>query len=1175
LTAKWIRTYEELIKADFNAAGVFSQVVTREVLINQVPTFIGLQLDEDPSTTPKGYTNGPDVVPLMTAATTQGVTVSDSGNLGPGYEGFRAFDNASNSRWGVGSPAGILTVGLASVKKISGYTIRARNDTYLIDSPKDWTFEGSLNGVDWTVLDTRTGQISWAMNEQRTFTIAYASVASYSYYRLNITANQSGTNVSFSEMELLEGIGYDFDYFPTGSRVIGPFALSGMAYGDEILSWALGDMPAGTSVEIGCALTSDLSPPVSYTLATNGAPCPVIAENDDMTGKYLWVKQVLNTSDSTKTPSLMAMEVQLVLGAVASMTIEIDRTAQFTGLQHRSTTVSALPCGAPTTFFPQDVVDGFLCWRARAESSSLGINTGWSQINTFNLTGGPFPLPRYLSLIENVSFGKTLAARTLDLKENRAFGKPRDKRVLYNVFNRAFGKLRAARALYHPLNITDDPPFPWISSISVTRGEPGAILTVTGSGFGYTHSSVDLSNVNRFLRSYGGFVYIGTKLCSVLEWTWEKLVVQLPMDAETGSIKVQLTAPTVQSSNLVGFEIYEGVPADDIGIELFVCDKANPNLVVRQLDGAFNKSFQMLQNKPGSGSFSISRNDAIGGDSTFLADDNLILVKLDGNPLFKWVIESRKPNYVDNDEKQIIEVSGRGVLNILSRSVVYPENMAAPELDRAFNGTASKVLRTLILEAQNRGGLLGVTLDWQDDMDSLGNVFTEDVNLAFHVGTPLSEVVSKFTDGLGYFDIEMTPGLVLKIYKSRGLDLTDKVVYRPGQAILSHQNQSDATHLVNEVLVEGGNKLLSIASNSVSQATYGRREGYLSASNVQSGLSEYGQVYLSRAAFPTWGIQGTVTKFYDNRGNRLKPFESYLIGDWISWKIAPEGTDDTGFDGKVRVRGVTVSEDDENSALQYTLELNNMMLEHEIKLNQKVERMSQFSGSDVLSVPPSSSGTYSESEINAVLATKASTNHLHTEVYSETDHVHDFLELTDTPDSYLGQGTKVVAVKADDSGLEFITVADGGSAGSAVDYYVVFADDQTVSSRTERGVCVKFKALATAKVKGVYFLTDWTNGVVFTCKLWSSSNVVLSSKTLIGDGSLATRKAILFDTPYTMTALSEYFISMEIPTGSIKKYYGTAIQTAFATLKQSYAGVPLETLTTVSGVYVQTVILEI
>lgn len=35
-----------------------------------------------------------------------------------------------------------------------------------------------------------------------------------------------------------------------------------------------------------------------------------------------------------------------------------------------------------------------------------------------------------------------------------------------------------------------------------------------------------------------------------------------------------------------------------------------------------------------------------------------------------------------------------------------------------------------------------------------------------------------------------------------------------------------------------------------------------------------------------------MTKFSDDRGNRMKPFESYLIGDWIGWNIAPEGADE-------------------------------------------------------------------------------------------------------------------------------------------------------------------------------------------------------------------------------------------------------------------------------------------
>jgi len=96
----------------------------------------------------------------------------------------------------------------------------------------------------------------------------------------------------------------------------------------------------------------------------------------------------------------------------------------------------------------------------------------------------------------------------------------------------------------------------------------------------------------------------------------------------------------------------------------------------------------------------------------------------------------------------------------------------------------------------------------------------------------------------------MSPDLRLKIYKSKGEDLHEEIFYRPGQAILSHQNQSGGTSLVNEVLIEGSEKSIAVASHTQSQLSYGRREGYLSASNLLGGLSEYGQAYLSRTAYP-------------------------------------------------------------------------------------------------------------------------------------------------------------------------------------------------------------------------------------------------------------------------------------------------------------------------------------
>ncbi len=116
LTAKWVRTYEELTKADFDETGVFTHVVTGE------DNDSGLQLDRDPNSTPEGYTPGTDCVPQMTAATTNGVTVTDSGNLGTGYEGWRAFDNNNDTRWGVAATSGILSVMLLVYAFIKRFT---------------------------------------------------------------------------------------------------------------------------------------------------------------------------------------------------------------------------------------------------------------------------------------------------------------------------------------------------------------------------------------------------------------------------------------------------------------------------------------------------------------------------------------------------------------------------------------------------------------------------------------------------------------------------------------------------------------------------------------------------------------------------------------------------------------------------------------------------------------------------------------------------------------------------------------------------------------------------------------------------------------------------------------------------------------------------------------------
>jgi len=599
---------------------------------------------------------------------------------------------------------------------------------------------------------------------------------------------------------------------------------------------------------------------------------------------------------SDNTNQLVASSVKFEIDAVSTFDSPSKKTSTFSNVTHNST------CRMATI-----LSNGTWYWRVTATNAS---GTTVSQAQTLTVSQ---VLKRAFSFYENIAkLDVWTNKRILAVYENVAklnlWSKKRTQAFYENISKADIWTDQ--RALYEYENITSDPPFPFIERLSTTRASEGTIVTIYGNGFG-AKADADPLNADRAARGYGGYVYLGTQLCNVISWSWEKIVFQIPQEAESSAVKVALTVPEqpgVRFSNVIGMEVYDAEPADDIGIELFVCDKNNPNSILCQLDGAKNKSFQVLLNNPGSGKFSISRYDEKGGSRDYVTDQNFILCRLDGIDLFKWIIEARRPSYVDDSEQQMIEVSGRGVLSLLDRAVVYPEGMPHPEtLERTFADIhGGAILRQLLLEAQQRGCLTGVVFDWSADSDTLGNPFEDSTTLSFHSGTPLSQVATKLSEGMGLFDLEMTPTLHLKLYKAKGADKYDIVKYRPGQAIVKLQNQSDSSNMTNALLVEGESGSLIETAHPTSQTDWGRREGYLQARNIPSDwakLQDYGQLFLRNAAQVSWGIQGTVIKFVNSEGNKLKPFETFMMGDWIGWFIAPEGSDTEGFDGKVRVKG--------------------------------------------------------------------------------------------------------------------------------------------------------------------------------------------------------------------------------------------------------------------------------
>jgi hypothetical protein len=116
-----------------------------------------------------------------------------SGNV-PGGEGTASLiDGSSATKYYVNKQQLWLRYQMTRPTIITSYDVTSGNDFPGRD-PKNWTFEGSLDGYTWTVLDTRTNQTF--ANRFVTNPYTFGNTTPYLYYRLNISANQEGKDAT-------------------------------------------------------------------------------------------------------------------------------------------------------------------------------------------------------------------------------------------------------------------------------------------------------------------------------------------------------------------------------------------------------------------------------------------------------------------------------------------------------------------------------------------------------------------------------------------------------------------------------------------------------------------------------------------------------------------------------------------------------------------------------------------------------------------------------------------------------------------------------------------------------------------------------------------------------------------------------------------------------------------
>ena len=68
-----------------------------------------------------------------------------------------------------------------------------------VRAPKSWTFSGSNDNENWTILDTRNTVTDWVQPDARTF--SFGNIIRYRYYRLSVSSVVNGNVLELYQLE--------------------------------------------------------------------------------------------------------------------------------------------------------------------------------------------------------------------------------------------------------------------------------------------------------------------------------------------------------------------------------------------------------------------------------------------------------------------------------------------------------------------------------------------------------------------------------------------------------------------------------------------------------------------------------------------------------------------------------------------------------------------------------------------------------------------------------------------------------------------------------------------------------------------------------------------------------------------------------------------------------------
>jgi hypothetical protein len=224
--------------------------------------------------------------------------------------------------------------------------------------------------------------------------------------------------------------------------------------------------------------------------------------------------------------------------------------------------------------------------------------------------------------------------------------------------------------------------------------------------------------------------------------------------------------------------------------------------------------------------------------------------------------------------------------------------------------TAGKILDVILSENQARGTLPDLAWDFTDTLDSDGNAWPKELDVAFPVNTSVLDVVRHLVDEHAVTVKMSATGLTLHAYVAKGADLSATVAAEYGVNIsrLAFKKVRARKNVALSRTAEG--RWLE-TSDVTSVAAYGRREVGLSMGSAPSDDAADRQTaaFFADNAYPVEAI----TDLQLEPVNSV-PYTDFGVGDLISCTAASGGT------SAYRVQALRVSEDAAGQPI-YTPEL--------------------------------------------------------------------------------------------------------------------------------------------------------------------------------------------------------------------------------------------------------------